>query len=88
MAWQAEGLSNIEHSYRGNYHPDGRQRIYEEAISHLPWPDGDHETPPIGTPSSFSQTKPERRDAEQNRRDRKKSKIVIADHVIQYTVDA
>ena len=66
MAWQAEGLSNIEHSYRGNYHPDGRQRIYEEAISHLPWPDGDHETPPIGTPSSFSLTKPERRDAEQN----------------------
>lgn len=38
MAWQAEGLSNIEHSYRGNYHPDGRQRIYEEAIARLPWP--------------------------------------------------
>jgi GR25 family glycosyltransferase involved in LPS biosynthesis len=38
MAWQAEGLSNIEHSYRGNYHSDGRQRIYEEAIAHLPWP--------------------------------------------------
>lgn|GEM_PF-3417150 len=38
MAWQAEGLSNIEHSYRGNYHPDGRQRIYEGAIARLPWP--------------------------------------------------
>ena len=38
MAWQAEGLSNFEHSYRGNYHPDGRQRIYESAIAGLPWP--------------------------------------------------
>lgn len=57
MAWQAEGLSNIEHSYRGNYHPDGRQRINEEAITHLPWTEGDEETFLDEQPSRFSSAK-------------------------------
>lgn len=36
MAWQVEGLSNNEHAYRGNYFPDGTQRIHRRAIRDLP----------------------------------------------------
>ena len=48
MAWQVEGLSNIEHAFRGNYHPDGRQRIYEEAIANLPWEPSAGSKPDLG----------------------------------------
>jgi FkbM family methyltransferase len=36
MAWQVEGLSNNEGCVRGNYRGNGEQRIYRQAIAHLP----------------------------------------------------
>jgi Glycosyltransferase family 25 (LPS biosynthesis protein) len=35
MAWQVEGLSNNENTFRGNYHPDGRQILYPEIVAEL-----------------------------------------------------
>lgn len=36
LAWQPQGLSNIEIAKRGNYRPDGQQALMRHAVAHLP----------------------------------------------------